>query len=130
MAQRSRPVIIFFSLVALVILLAGTSFYFYRRSQRLSRNPSLEETKALIARVDAIAVLPQNEAPTVATVTDPAKLRSQAFFVDAKQGYKVLIYTNAKKAVLFDPESGKIVNIAPINIDTNAPGTSTEAPAL
>jgi hypothetical protein len=36
--------------------------------------------------------------------------------VDAKKGDKVLIYTNAKKAILYDPELNKIVNVAPLNI--------------
>lgn len=61
-------------------------------------------------------VLPEGETPTVGTVTDPEKLKDQAFFEKAKIGYRVIIYTNAKKAILYDPDSDKIVEVAPLNI--------------
>ena len=69
------------------------------------------------------------ETPTIATVSDPEALKNQAFFVDAKKGYKVLIYSNAKKAFLYDPSADKIVNIAPLNTEaskTTAPSTNSE----
>ncbi len=58
-------------------------------------------------------VLP-DEQPTVATVTDPEKLQSQEFFRQAKAGYKVLIFTAAKKAVLYDPVGNRIVEVGPL----------------
>jgi hypothetical protein len=65
--------------------------------------------------VGLLIVLPKNETPTIATVSDPSVLKNQAFFVDAKKGDKVLIYTNAKKAILYDPVIKKIINVAPVN---------------
>jgi len=64
--------------------------------------------------VGRIIVLPNDEEPTVATVTDPEKLRDQVFFANAKAGDKVLIYTKARKAYLYDPIAGKLVEVAPI----------------
>ncbi|OGN17447.1 MAG: hypothetical protein A3F48_04405 [Candidatus Yanofskybacteria bacterium RIFCSPHIGHO2_12_FULL_41_9] len=61
-------------------------------------------------------VLPTDEQPTVATVTDLEALKGQPFFLNAKIGYKVLIYTKAKKAILYDPQARKIVEVAPINL--------------
>jgi hypothetical protein len=127
-SRRNRPLLIFLSLFLLVIALAGTSVYFYQRYHRLSGDSaeSQKETEKLVAAVGQHLYLPEDEIPTVATVTDPERLRTQPFFVDAKLGYKVLIYTNAKKAVLYDPAADKIVNVAPISIGTDTPGTSTE----
>ena len=74
-------------------------------------------------------VLPEDEIPTVATVSDPEKLKEQPFFSDAKKGDKVLIYANAKKAILYDPMANKIVTVAPINIgpeDTKTTGEGLE----
>ena len=34
-----------------------------------------------------------------------------------QKGDKVLIYSNAKKAYLYDPVSDKIINIAPLNLE-------------
>lgn len=104
-------------LVSLVVVLAISTTYFYKRSVAV-KNPdgmSAGETKALIAKINKLALLPSDETPTIATVSDPEKLKDQSFFVDAKVGYKVLVYPNAKKAILYDPESGKIVNMAPVN---------------
>jgi hypothetical protein len=130
MATRNRPVVIFLLLAVLVIVLTGTSIYFYQRYHRLStgNNATTQaETEALVKEVGELIYLPTDETPTLATVSDPDKLRGQVFFEDAKKGYKVLIYTNAKKAILYDPIAKKIVNVAPINIGTNTPGTTTEA---
>jgi hypothetical protein len=125
--RRNRPLIIFLALAGLVVVLAATTVYFYRRYDRLSQGPAQEETKALVEEIGKIMVLPEGETPTIATVSDPDKLRGQVFFEGAKKGYKVLIYTNAKKAILYDPTTGKIVNVAPINIGSNTPGTTTES---
>lgn len=117
----------YFSLimVVLVVLLALTSIYFYRKATNDPDAASQAEVKSLVAKVGKVMVLPEGETPTIATVSDPEALRDQAFFVDAKKGDKVLIYSNAKKAILFDPSANKIVNIAPLNTDTAKTPTVT-----
>lgn len=104
-------------LLVLVISLGISTFYFYRRTSSTNKEPKIseKETKLLIEKVNKLVLLPNDETPTIATVSDPEKLKEQSFFIDAKVGYKVLIYTNARKAILYDPEINKIINIAPIN---------------
>lgn len=75
-----------------------------------------QETQALLDRVGNLIVLPEGETPTIATVSDPEKLKNQPFFAKAKVGDKVLIYTNARKAILYDPVADRILEVAPINI--------------
>lgn len=118
--RRYLPLI----LIILVIILALTSAYFYKKSKNDPNAASQAEIKSLVQKVGRLAILPTDETPTVATVSDPDALKSQAFFVDAKKGDKVLIYTNAKKAVLYDPTADKIVNIAPLNSESPAPTTN------
>lgn len=107
-------------ILALVVALGGI-YYFYHQSQnlkQLQQNPQTtanQSTKDLIGKVSKLIVLPQGEDPTIATVTDPDKLKSQPFFAAAKQGYKVLVYTKAQRAILYDPSGNKIVEVAPIN---------------
>lgn len=58
---------------------------------------------------DAIDV--PNETPTLATVSDVERLRSQVFFKNAENGDKVLIYAQACKAVLYRQSTKKIIAV-------------------
>ncbi len=105
-------------MIFLVLVLAGTSIYFYRKAKNDPNAATQAEVKSLVSKVGKLMVLPDGETPTIATVSDPEALRDQAFFVDAKKGDKVLIYSGARKAILYSPNFDKIVNIAPLNTDT------------
>jgi len=125
---------VFLVILVVVLLGAGSAvYYFYRQASDLKKNsPSGQgdaaaQAKDVIAKVSRLIVLPQGEEPTVATVSDPEKLKDQLFFVNAKAGDKVLIYTNAKKAILYDPVADKIVEVAPLNIGTaTSSGTTSQ----
>ncbi|MCC7436593.1 hypothetical protein IT402_01815 [Candidatus Nomurabacteria bacterium] len=104
-------------LVVLVIILLALTFYFYKKSKTSNPDLSQVEVQSLVDKVSRLALVPTDEMPTIATVSDPDALKNQPFFVGAKKGDKVLIYSNAKKAYLYDPVSDKIINIAPLNLE-------------
>lgn len=132
MRQKSSGKFIFIFLIGLVILLlAGTSYYFYSKTQNLLKNPTAatqEETKTLLKQLSAIVELPQGETPQVATVLDKDKLKGQAFFSKAQNGDKVLIYAKAMKALLFRPSTNKIIDFSSISTNANAASTQTVTP--
>jgi lipopolysaccharide export LptBFGC system permease protein LptF len=106
-------------LVLFLLLSVASSVYLFKQVQTLRQDPqkvALAEVQELLATVGQLIVLPSDETPTVATVSDPEQLKTQAFFAQASKGDKVLLYTNAKKAILYNPETNKIVEVAPINI--------------
>ena len=107
------------AILAVLLLVVGTSsFYFYQKFSELRQNPqkiAQEEVANAVASVGKLIVLP-DEQPTIATVNDPAKLKDQLFFAKSAKGDKVLIYTNARKAILYSPSQNKIVEVAPLNI--------------
>ena len=112
--------------VALLIAIVA-AIYFYIQVVQLNKNPQLilqRETQELVAKVSKLIVLPEEETPTIATVNDPEKLKDQLFFSKAQKGDKVLIYTNARKAILYSPTTNKIVEVAPINIGNTQATTS------
>ena len=82
-----------------------------------SGDDALAQVDDLVAEVGRLIVLPENEVPTVATVTEPEKLKDQLFFANAKAGHKVLLYTEAKKAYLYDPVAKKLIEVAPITTE-------------
>ena len=120
-------------LVILAVVAIGAAAYFYAQLNQLRQNPqqvAQEEVKSLVIKVGKLIVLPEGEEPTVATVTDPELLKDQPFFANAKTGDKVLIYTNARKAVLYNPEENKIIEVAPVSIGAAAaPAPAVTPPA-
>lgn len=107
------------ALAVLVVGSVGSAYYFYREYRDLRENPQKsadEEVRAIVNKVSQLIVLPQDETPTVATVTDVSQLKDQPFFANAKNGDKVLLYTTSRKAVLYRPAENRIVEVAPIVI--------------
>lgn len=119
--------------VILLILAALPSYYFYNQYQsvqKLLQSPKASanaEVKQLIAEVGKLMVLPVSEQPTIATVSDVTKLADQPFFANAKNGDKVLIYTQSKKAILYRESINKIIEVAPVNIGSSAASNSPTA---
>lgn len=120
-ASKSKKFLFAFFILAVIILCVGLFLIFkaYNFGKNY-QNSSQEKAQNIVEKVSKLVVLPENETPTIATVTDPDKLKDQPFFSGAKEGFKVLIYSNSKKAVLYDPFLNKVVQIGPIIIgDTN-----------
>lgn len=113
---RQRVFKVVVSLIAVVAIVAAG--YFYNQVRMLKQNPQAlaeQEVTDLVAKVGRLLILPTEETPTVATVTDPEALKDQPFFAYAVKGDKVLIYTTAKKAILYSVALNKIIDIAPLN---------------
>ena len=111
------------TLLCLILIVAVfTAGYFYLKVKKLETATYNQDTsKNLLDQVSKLIILPLDEEPTVATVTDIEKLKDQAFFANAQVGDKVIIYSTAKKAILFRPSENKIVEVAPLNLETLAP---------
>jgi len=112
-------------IILLILVAPGYYFYIqYQDTQKLLENPAdsaKEEVAAVVAKVEELILLPKDEDPTLATVSDKTKLANQAFFAHAQNGDKVLIYTKSKKAYLYRPSLDKIIDVAPVNIGEQAP---------
>lgn len=115
------------SLAGLLIVMAGTvalSVSLVRKNPEivgLLKGPEIlkKEEEEFVASVGQKISLPSDEKPTVASVKDLDKLAGQAFFKDAKEDDKVLIYTNAKKVILYRPSEERVVEVGSINITSN-----------
>lgn len=120
-----------------ILIIVGVTAYAIRQKPEilgLSKGPSQvqAEIDVLVKEVGMLIELPQDETPTVATVTEVEKVREQPFFAKAKNGDKVLIYTNARKAILYRPSDKRIIEVGAVNINQEAipspePGQEEEA---
>lgn len=132
-ANNSQKFRLFFMLGLIVLLiLVGISYYFYsqyRKTQLLLKKESTiakDEAKYLLSMIEKLIDLPQDEAPTIATVTDKSVLPKQPFYTKAENGDKILLYEKAKRAILYRPRLNKIIEVAPLNI-LPTPTTTSEA---
>jgi hypothetical protein len=101
--------------LAIWIVIVGISFYIAREnSDKTNQNSTQQEAESLLKKVGELYDLPKGENPTIATISDKTKLQKQPFFLKAENGDKVIIYTNAKKAILYRPSIHKIMEIAPL----------------
>ena len=105
-------------LASLLIFSSIANVAFYNKLKSLKNSPQQavqEQNENLIKKVSKLINLPADEQPTIATVSDPEVLKSQPFFAKAEKGFKVLIYADAGKSILYDPFENKIIEVASIN---------------
>jgi len=113
-------------LLIVVVLLAGIVVlcyaYLTTRNQltKLSSN-SQNDVQQLTKQIGTYLQLP-DESPTLATVSDVGKLKSQDFFKNAQNGDKVLIFSKSGRALLYRPSTQKIIEYSKVNFGgTKAP---------
>lgn len=135
-SKRSYVVPALFVSVFLCLCAVGVAGYFYYQYKHVAAGPANEtvEITKLTDEIGSVMILPQDEVPTLATVTDTEKLADQPFFQKAQNGDKVLIYTNTGRAILYRPstkpnEKGRIVDVTTINVNTPTPTKEASTPA-
>jgi len=114
---------VFLTVLLLGAATAGVRLYQkYQDAQAqvaLLKNPeeaARVENQKIVDAVGKLIALPEGETPTIATVTDKERLQDQQFFSKAEIGDKVLIYTQAKKAILYRPSTNKVIEVGQVNI--------------
>lgn len=130
--QRFIKAPIFWIISAVVVLLiggVGVGIYQYQKVTselaNVKNNPAQagqltdDRQRELIAEVSSKIMLPSDEKPTVAIVSDINRLKDQQFFAGGQNGDVVLIYMNSKRAILYRPAEKKIVEVAPVNLSPN-----------
>jgi hypothetical protein len=95
----------------------------YQKQTALSK-----EDAAILAQVKKIMVLPDDVNPTMANITDIEALKKSqpGFFATAENGQKLIIYSD--QAIIFDPKSGKIIKVGPVQFSGNQTGTAQSVP--
>ncbi|OQA36339.1 MAG: hypothetical protein BWY53_00541 [Parcubacteria group bacterium ADurb.Bin326] len=117
------------------IIIAGWFGYDWYRSEReverLSQKPTAEkmsaDTAVLLGKIKKHMFLPEED-PTIATITDAENLiQQQPFYAGAQNGDKLLIFPNAKKAIIYSEARDKLINVGPIYFNANKAADESEA---
>ncbi len=119
--RKRRPPLFYIVVAVAIIAVMGAVvglYYYTRPAPPLSTNTPEQTAKErdaqLVEKVGMLILLPQGETPTVATVSDLSKLQDQLFFANAQIGDLVLIYTQARKAIIYRPSLNKIIEVGPL----------------
>lgn len=123
----------FFWLLILAIVLVLAGVYELGRMSVYRAHPELagaERAAALLARVGELISLP-GEQPTVATINDAASAKeTQPFLANAENGDILIVYPNAREAIVYRPSSNKLIAVGPVDSGTasNIQQTANSAP--
>lgn len=109
----------------LFLLAVGAACYFYYQTKNPEKLSEEKEKEDLVQELSQYLELPTDEAPTLATVTDREKLADQPFFLRAENGDKVLIYSQSGKAILYRPDTKKVIDMT--TADVQRPVENPEA---
>jgi len=83
------------------------------------------EVDALLANVGRLILLLEDEDPLVATIQDAEALaQEEPFYQNAGNGDKLIVYT--QKAIIYDPDDDRLVNVGPVFIQDQSPDASQD----
>lgn len=125
--QKKKTKLSVLSLLLLILLfLVGTLGYlYYQANQKLhhlsttqgQQEVAEKEVRDVTDKLGKLTILPQ-ENPVVATILDAEYLATQsAFYHDAKNGDKLVVYPQAQKAYIYSPAQNIIVNAGPLIVN-------------
>lgn len=127
----SNKVAIIVLTVALVAAV-GLGIYLYMQNQDLRNNPEssqqAQQDKAnkMKDKVAKLIEVPTDETPTLATVTDADKLKDQPFFQGAQNDDVILLFPQAKRAIIYRESENKLINVGPIAITSDSSAGTTK----
>lgn len=109
---------------------AAVRFYdlyrFYEAKVPKSDKEVEKETTEIVAQLSKIMQVP-SEKPVIATVKDKDALKAQqTFFAQAENGDKLVVFQTARKAILYRPSSGKIIESGPLLVSPENQGTGQQ----
>lgn len=119
----SKRKIAIVALVGMVIIFAISAGFFIwqqknTKTQAAPKKETAEQTSTRILReVSKIYALPKDEEPSVAAIEDSSKLNGQTFFDQAQDGDYLLVYPDAKLALIYRAQVGQLINVGPISSD-------------
>jgi hypothetical protein len=110
--------------LGVIIGVAGTFLYiqkygipFNKVLQNVSKAEEERVLQETINRVSKLIVLPKEETPVIATITDASALMvKEPFYTGSENGDVVLMYQKALKAIIYSPGRNIIVNVGPVYI--------------
>jgi len=116
MNKKIKITFVILALIAIVAVFLAIKLSMDVQRLKSPQAIAKEEVIDIVAAVSKVMTLPQDETPTIATVVDPDKVRGQEFFANTEKGDKILIYTTAKKAILWRPSTNQVIKVSALDL--------------
>ncbi len=131
-SQKKRAGLV---IVGAAVIIMGVLLLFLLPSGDIAKDGKITEREAqkVKEQISKLINTPQEE-PVMALVTNADQLiTEQPFYQGVTNGDVLVIYPQARKAILFNPRTGKLVNVGPVNVGeastSGRPDSGTLAPA-
>jgi hypothetical protein len=115
--KRLKSLLVILAIVVIAFLSYG---YIHTKNQLRhisdSNNGGKTEVQKITNTVSQALELP-NETPTLITVSNASKLKNQVFFRNAQNGDKLLIYSQAGRALLYRPSTKKVIEYSLVDFN-------------
>lgn len=117
-------------LCIVAVVCAGLAYYFHWFGFGLSaQERAAQEALRFQEKASSLIIMPTEEVPVVAHVSDASALRNaQAFYKNVENDDVLLIYSVAQRAILYRPSTHILVNVGPIYLNEAAEKTETTPP--
>lgn len=120
--QRSSVLMwLVLGLIVLGILWSGYNYYSTSKQLAVLTDPNIaaeasrKQTEEVLGKIGKLMILPKDKKPVVATINDVEKLSTtQDFYREAHNGDRLVIFPASKKAIIYDEDDNRIVNVGPI----------------
>jgi hypothetical protein len=111
--------------LVVVIVVGGVAYHIHQNHLANGGGPSSQsQINKTVDEVGQLMLLPTGEQPTLAIVNNAAKYRSVSFFKNAQNGDELLVYAQAREAILYRPSINKIIAVAPLSVSSQTPNSS------
>ncbi len=123
----------------LIVLVAGTTgaVVWYMQSHPGVLQPAQAPVKEaprdtrseldiVLSEVRKVMLLTDSETPSLVTVTEAERMKTQSFFRNAENGDKVLIYETGRKAILWRPSTHMIIEVGAVIKEASGSATKQQ----
>lgn len=101
-------------LVAVFFIIIAVIAYMHWHSGK----SNLGQVKSAVSK---LMILPSDEQPTLATVTDKSKLQDKFLIEKAQNGDRILVYTKNRLVIIYRPSINKIAAVGLVSTDPALP---------
>ena len=98
---------------------------YFDKNRNINNNQmSDKQITTLVKKVSKIMMIP-DEKPVIANINQAEELmKEQDFYVGSKNGDYLIVFTGAKKAIIYREDENKIINVGPVVMDQEKPNTT------